>query len=253
MKLKKYLGGAALALAAMTCNGASTAAQVLPPATFSKNPTVAIGASAFEEAAPDSAIIDAGLVSNDPSSKDAAAKNNREFAQILAVVKKYGIAAADIRTTGVSVRPNYIYPPDGSGEQLDGYIASNSVAITVRDLTKISAMLGDLGEAGANSISGPTFYLEDNEALMDKAREQAFDKAQRQAMTYARKAGFKSVRLLTINENAGDMAYSAAAYAGAAAAADAASSMKLEIAPAPVEPGLVSETVYASFLFEMVP
>ena len=249
MRIARYFGAAALALAIVPSSAAM--AEVLPPSA--KNPTVAIGASGMAEAAPDMAQIDAGLVTNDSSSKEAAAKNNREFAKILAVVKKYGIAPADIRTTSVSVRPNYIYPADGSAEQLDGYIATNSVSISVRDLTKISAMLGDLGAAGANSISGPAFYIEDNAALMDKAREQAFDKAQRQAMTYARKAGFKSVRLLTINENAGDMVYSAAAYAGAAAAADVASSMKMEIAQAPIEPGLVSETVYASFLFEMAP
>jgi uncharacterized protein len=97
--------------------------------------------------------------------------------------------------------------------------------------------------------------VDDDDALTDKAREKAFDTAQRRALAYARKAGFKSVRLLTINEGAGDFDYAyGAAAAGAAAAADAAAgAVAVKAEAAPIEPGEVSQTVYASFLFEMVP
>jgi hypothetical protein len=62
---------------------------------------------------------------------------------------------------------------------------------------------------------------------------------------------------LTINEGANDMAYAYgadAAAAGAAAAAEGAAAMKVvDVMEAPIEPGLVSETVFATFIFEMMP
>jgi uncharacterized protein len=251
MRFGKTLGAAALALAVMQTGFGAASAQVLPPAPSAKSPTVAIGSEGTEKAAPDLAIISAGLISNDPSSEAAAANNNRDFAKIMTVLKKYSVPAKDIQTASVSVRPNYKYTNEG-GEELDGYVASNTVTITMRDLTKIGNLMADLAAAGANSIGGPSFGLDDSEALRDKAREKAFDNAQRRALTYARKAGFKTVRLLTINESAGDMAYAYADVASAAADA-AAGAMKFEVAPAAIEPGEVTETVYASFLFEMVP
>ena len=231
-------------------------AQVQAPSA--KSPTVAIGVEGTAKAAPDKAVITVGLITNDPSSEAAAAKNNRDFAKIVMVAKENGIGAVDLQTAGVNVNPKYNYSADG-GESLDGYVASNSLTITMRDLPKIGKLLADLTAAGANSVSGPFFGLEDNEALRDKARENAFDNAERRALSYARKAGFKSVRLLTINENAGDLAYAAAAYEGAAAidaaaaAGDAASGAKMAIVDAFIEPSQVVETVYANFLFEMVP
>jgi uncharacterized protein len=252
MRFSGFLGAAALLLASTNLTGATAMAAIPVPA--STHPTVAIGAGATEETAPDIAAINAGLNTTEPTADVAMEKNNREFAKIMAVVKKYKIDPKDLKTTGVSVGEDYDYTEDGRKPK--GYVASNSLSIKVRDLTTIGVLMADLVAAGANSLNGPQFALDDNEALTDKAREKAYDTAQRRALAYARKAGFKSVRLLTINEGANDMAYSYgadAAAAGAAAAAEGAAAMKWEVADAPIEPGLVSETVYATFIFEMVP
>jgi uncharacterized protein len=248
MRFGQLLGASAMALASVPLGSNVALAEILPPSA--KAPTVAIGAEGREESVPDIAMITAGLETSNAKSDAAMAENNRNFAKIMDVVRKYGIDQKDMQTAGVGVRQDFDYKDNGEAVP-KGFIASNSLSITARDLSRIGDLIADLVAAGANSIVGPTFAFDDNEAIRDKAREKAFDNAQRRAMAYARKAGFKSVRLLTINEAAGEMAYSQAAYAGAmAAAADAA---KMEIAPTPIEPGLVTETVYASFLFEMVP
>jgi uncharacterized protein len=251
MRLTKYMGAAALALAALNMGGGQVMAQVQAPS--SKNPTVAIGAAGTEEAAPDKASITAGLQTTEPTSEAAMQKNNRDFTKILNVIRKYGIPANELQTEGATVQQNFRYTD--KGEEEDGYLANNSIKITMRDMEKLGNLIADLADAGANNISGPYFALEDTEPLMDKAREKAFDNAQRRALAYARKAGFKGVKLLTINEGAGNMdyAYGYAAEAAADAAAAGAAAMKAELYAAPIEPGLVSETVYASFLFEMVP
>jgi uncharacterized protein len=256
MRFSGILGAAALLLASThLAGGAAMAAIPVPASTY---PTVAIGAGATEEAAPDIAAINAGLSTTEPTADVAMEKNNREFAKIMAVVRKYQIDPKDLKTTGVSVGEEYDYTDEGRKPK--GYVASNRLSIKVRDLNVVGALMADLVAAGANRLDGPQFALDDSEVLTDKAREKAYDTAQRRALAYARKAGFKSVRLLTINEGAIDMAYAygvEAAAAGAAAAAEgaeaAAGAMKFEVPAASIEPGLVSETVYATFIFEMIP
>ena len=250
MRFSGILGAAALLLASTNLAGGAAMAAIPVPA--STHPTVAIGAAATEETAPDIATISAGLNTTEPTADVAMEKNNREFAKIIAVVKKYKIDPKDLKTVGVGVGEDYEYTNEGRKPK--GHVASNSLSIKVRDMKTVGALMADLVAAGANNLSGPVFGLDDSEALTDKAREKAYDTAQRRASAYARKAGFKSVRLLTINEGANEMAYPyAAADAAAAGAEAAAGAMKVDAAPAPIEPGLVSETVYATFIFEMMP
>jgi uncharacterized protein len=249
MRFSAWLGAAALVLAsANLVSGSALAANPMPATT---NPTVALGVSGTEQAMPDIATISAGLETRGAAADTAMADNVRDFAKIMAVVKKYGIQPKDIQTTGVSVGEDFDY--SGREAKLNGYKASNSLSIKVRDLKQVGPMLSDLVAAGANQVGGPTFGMDDSEALRDKARGKAFDSAQGRALAYARKAGFRSVRLLSINEGAGDMAFAYAtdAAAGAAAAETAGAAMKIDATS--IEPGLVSETVFANFIFEMVP
>jgi len=252
MRFSGIFGAAALLLASTNLTGATAMAAI--PVPTSTHPTVAIGAGATEETAPDIAAINAGLNTTEPTADVAMEKNNREFAKIMAVVKKYKIDPKDLKTTGVSVGEDFEYTDEGRKPK--GYVASNSLSIKVRDLTTIGALMADLVAAGANNLNGPQFALDDSEALTDKAREKAYDTAQRRASAYARKAGFKSVRLLTINEGANDMAYAygaEAADAAAEGAAAAGAAAAKAVTAAQIEPGLVSETVYATFIFEMMP
>ena len=154
------------------------------PVPASTHPTVAIGAAATEETAPDIATISAGLNTTEPTADVAMEKNNREFAKIMAVVKKYKIDPKDLKTLGVGVGEDYEYTDEGRKPK--GYVASNSLSIKVRDMKTVGALMADLVAAGANNLSGPVFGLDDSEALTDKAREKAYDTAQRRASAYAR-------------------------------------------------------------------
>jgi uncharacterized protein len=250
MRFSGILGAAALLLASTHLAGRAAMAAI--PVPTSTHPTVAIGASATEETAPDIASITASLNTTEPTADVAMEKNNREFAKIMTVVRKYKIDPKDLQTTGLNVGEDYDYTDDGKKSL--GFVAWNSLAITVRDLKIIGALMADLVAAGVNNLTGPVFGLDDNEALTDVARGKAYDNAQRRALAYARKAGFKSVRLLTINEGVNQTSYSYAADAAAEVAAAAKGGMmKYESLAASIEPGLVAETVHADFIFEMMP
>lgn len=252
MRVSGWLGAAVLMLATphITANEAH-AMQVKPS---SSNPIVAIGVTEYEEAIPDIATITAGVDSNNKDAKMAMDLANKKMAGLMAAIQAAKIDPKDVQTSGVNVREDFDY---SSGEPTSkGYKASNSVTLTVRDLSKLKTLMSDLVAAGATELTGPNFDLDNADALTDRARMKAFDSAKQRAMAYATKAGFKSVRLLMVNENAGYgevYPYAAAAADAAAAGAEAAAEAMKAVADTPIEPGLIQRMVTATFQFEMVP
>jgi uncharacterized protein len=247
MRFAKFMGAAALAIAAM--QAAPVLAQGMDMKISASNPVVSIGVTENEEAMPDMATVTAGVMVKLPDAKKALDQANKDMAKLIAAVRAAGIDSKDVQTSGVSVGENTNYTDNGA--VTDGYRANSTVTLTVRDLAKLKTLMSDLVAAGANQLDGPFFAIDDEDALTDKARMKAYDTAKRRAMAYAAKAGFKSVRLIKVNENA---EYEGIEYAAAEAATDAAAvAMKAEIADTPIEPGLISRAVTATFHFEMVP
>jgi uncharacterized protein len=248
MRFAKFMGAAALAIAAM--QAAPALAQGMDMKISASNPVVSIGVTENEEAMPDMATVTAGVLVKLPDAKKALDGANKDMAKLIVAIRAAGIDPKDVQTSSVSVNENTNYTDNGA--VTDGYRATSTVTLTVRDLAKLKTLMSDLVAAGATQLDGPFFAIDDEDALTDKARMKAFDTAKRRAMAYASKAGFKSVRLLKVNENA--------EYEGIEYAAADASAAAMEIAPqekaiadTPIEPGLISRAVTATFHFEMVP
>ncbi|MGL4306368.1 MAG: SIMPL domain-containing protein [Mycobacteriaceae bacterium] len=109
-----------------------------------------------------------------------------------------GAKKEDITTTNLSVNPDYT--PDG---QVNGYQATNTVAIIIRDLGKASAVLNAGTAAGGNSsqLSGVRFAIDDDSTLLTQARERAFTDAKSRAEQYAALSGLKLGNIITISES----------------------------------------------------
>lgn len=113
---------------------------------------------------------------------DAAGRINRA----IAAAQGLGIAAEDIRTTGYSLWVETIYDPHTSmptGEVK--YHVSHYVRATLRDLTRVGDLLAAVVGAGANTISEVSFSVEDTEALVEQARQEALADARTRAQTMA--------------------------------------------------------------------
>lgn len=248
MRVLLFLGAAALTLAIAS----PAMAQSTDIKISAANPLVAIGVTEFEEAMPNIATITAGVIAKNPDSKKALDEANKEMTKLMAVVKAAGIAPKDVQTSGVSVGENTTYT--GEGPLTDGYVANSTLTLKVRDLAKLKTLMSDLVAAGANQLAGPYFDIDGDDVLTDKARMKAFDTAKRRALAYANKAGFKSVRLVTVSENVDfrGMEYTVAAAAEATDVLAALPQLKA-VADTPIEPGLISRSVTATFQFEMVP
>lgn len=186
------------ALAAAACSRQGTAADGPDPETT----FVTVSAHAEARRPPDIATLSTGVVSLAPDANGAIRRNSEQMSRVVTALRAAGIADKDVQTSGVSLNPDYQHlanrPP-----RIKGYYASNTVDVTVRDIGRLGGILDALVATGANQINGPTFDIEDKDAVLDEARVKALAKARVRAEGYAKHLGLRVRRVVSIDETGG--------------------------------------------------
>jgi uncharacterized protein YggE len=119
--------------------------------------------------------------------------------KVIDALRKAGVDRRDIRTSQLSVQPQYRYG-ENRAPQITGYQASNQVSVQLRDLARVGNVVDTLVAQGANRIDGPSFSIADPQPLLDKARTAAVANARARADLLAKAAGVRIVRVLSIDE-----------------------------------------------------
>jgi uncharacterized protein YggE len=170
------------------------------------------------------------------ASQDAAA----EMTKVVAALKSAGIADKDIQTANYSLQPVYDY--SGNNPVLTGWEADNTVAVTLRDLSKVGQTIDATVNAGATNVGGINFRLDDPSKAEAQAREQAMADAKTKADALASAGNVTITGIQSISEISSPVPvpfpYAARAAAGAA-----------DTATTPVEPGNVTSSVTVTVVY----
>ena len=200
--------------------------------------------------APDVAVFSAGVTTQGQTASAALAANSRAMVAVIAELKKAGVAPRDIQTSNLSVSPVYeeqtaqpaIRPRRPVGPTIIGYQVSNQVNVRQRKLDAYGATIDALVSAGANQINGPSFTVDQPAAALDEARLEAMKNARARADLYARAAGMRVLRIVSIAEGGGG-------YQQPMVFARA----KMMDTSAPVEAGEVNLSANVTVQFELAP
>ena len=246
-KLKFLLAPLALTLALPAAAEAQTAQSALAATST----LLSLSAQGKSARTPYLAIFSAGVVTQGATASEALAANAAAMNRVIATLKKAGLADKDIQTSQISLNPVYSQPeygPNGMPRQeprITGYQAVNNVSIRSRNVSGFGKILDALVAAGANQVNGPSFQMAEPAAAMDEARLDAMKAARARADLYARAAGLRVVRIVSISESGG---YSPPQPIYARA-------MKVEAAaaPTPIQLGEVEAEVNLSVQFELAP
>ena len=184
----------ALALALCTIPQLATA-QTLAPPRF-----ITMSGHGEARAAPDTAMLSAGVSAQAVTAAAALAANNARMQTVMAALKKLGVPDKDIQTSNFSVSPQYA---NGNGEapRVTGYQANNQVEVRLEDVSKLGVTLDALVAAGANQMNGVSFSIRDDAGLLAQARAAAVAEARLKADTFSRAAGVSLGAILSIGEN----------------------------------------------------
>ena len=242
---------------ALLCAAAlpSTAAlaQTAPPVTIAPgNTLLTVSADGRSVRTPDLAVFTAGVTSQAKTAGAALSANAADMNRVVSALKQAGIADRDIQTSNLSLNPVYAPPvqrPDGQYEQgeqkIVGYTVNNTVTVRQRKLSEFGRVIDTLVEAGANQVNGPSFQMDEPDAATDEARLAAMKKARARAELYARAAGLRVVRILSISESGGYTPGPPVVFARMAADSAA--------APSPVAAGEIQLNATVTVLFELAP
>ena len=160
---------------------------------------VTVTGEATVAVAPDTAMIRIGVTSQDKTAREAGDANAKQMTAVLAAIKDAGIADRDIQTSRLSLQPQY--DPNKAGTaRLTGFQATNQVTVRIRDIDKLPAVLDRAIAAGANEMSGIEFVVSEQSKLLDQARDDAIADARRKAEIFAKAAGAKLGRVISITE-----------------------------------------------------
>ena len=137
---------------------------------------------------PDIAELRLGVAISRPSVEAARTAAAETMTDILAAVTAAGVAKRDVRTTLLSVQPRYDYR-DGKAPTLVGYDLANIVEVTARDLASLGAIVDGALSAGATSLDGLSFHVDDPREAERAARTAAVAEARSRAEVLAEAAG----------------------------------------------------------------
>ena len=158
--------------------------------------SVSVTGTASVQAVPNRAGLEVSVSSDAATAKAAMAANADKAARVLAALRAAGVAKQDLQTDNVSVSPRW----NDRGRQ-DGFTATNSVQVKVRDVAQTGAILDAAVGAGATETSGPSFDQGNREELYRNALKAAFDDARAKAAALAGEAGASLGPVVRIEES----------------------------------------------------
>ena len=158
---------------------------------------VRVTGTAEVKVVPDRAVIELGVVKQNASASVAKQAADATARKILAALQANGIDEKDIQTTFLSLQPQVDYR---KGMKISYFVARQTLSVTVRDLSKLDALLESLIKAGGNQIDSIEYETSDLRKYRDDARDRAVKAAKEKAEALAMALGQQIGKAQTIEE-----------------------------------------------------
>jgi uncharacterized protein YggE len=166
-------------------------------------PVLSVSGTGEARVAPDEATVRLGVVAQAPTARAAQEEVNRTANAVLDAIRKQGVKAEDIQTSGLSLSPLYSQGRPDMEERaprITGYQANNTVTIRIEDLTKVGPIIDAGLGAGANSLEGVDFGLRNDEAARTAALADAVREARAKAEALAQALKVQLTGILEVTE-----------------------------------------------------
>jgi uncharacterized protein YggE len=156
--------------------------------------------------APDMAVIDLGVEQRGSDLGALVDQANQTLNDITAALESFGIDSSDIQTSQFNIRqdqPNTAEPTLESGPTTAQpvYVITATQRVRLNNLDQIGQAIQVALDAGANSISGLSFGLENPSDLQQQARLSAIADAQDRADQMAEALGLSLGDVISVSES----------------------------------------------------
>jgi uncharacterized protein len=231
--MKKFLS--AIVLVSMVATAGLAQTPVVP-----QPPVLVVTGNSQVMASPDEASVRLGIVRQAPGAQTAQDQANAVAQQILSEIRKLGIMPEKIQTARLVLSPVYAprSPESRDAPRIVAYNASNTVTVSLEDLSLVGPVIDAGLKAGANQLEGVQFGLRNELPSRQQALKQAVDEARGKAEAMAQALRLNLGEVLEVSEGGGISPRFEAPLAGRAYAA--AQDIATPVSPGQIE---VSATV----------
>ncbi len=166
-------------------------------------PSVSVSGVGQAFGSPDVAYVEMGVDIVNSNVGEAVTEANAAMESVTAAIAETGVAAEDIRTTNFNVWSDFYDPQTGAQTTERIYHVQNMVRVTVRDVEQVSGIIDAGLNAGANSVFGLNFGIDDTSGLEQEARLEAIENARDRAQKLADAMGVTLGDPIVISETFG--------------------------------------------------
>ena len=186
----------------------AAAAFALPASAATPERYVTVNAEGVVQVTPDAVRINASVSLVAGTSAQALSKTSTAAAKVRAALVAKKIATKDLKTTSISVYPEYNYTQDKGSVQI-GYRASQSFEVIVRNAASAGAVVDDVVAAAGDDvqIQGATPFVLDSAKATASARAAAVANARAKAKSYAELLDVKLGKVTYLVENSSPVSY----------------------------------------------
>lgn len=173
----------------------------------SRMPTIKVTGTAEIQVVPDTATFSFAVSKKNNSVSAAKKENDETIAKVTDLAKRFGIAAADVKTDyiRVSEATKRVIIPNSDGDYenvFDGYRVSRSLVIKLRDMSKFESFLTALIDAGVTDVNNVVFSSSEIRKYMNQARAQAVRAAREKAQAIVSEIGQSIGKAVLLEEEA---------------------------------------------------
>lgn len=159
-------------------------------------PSINVSGEGKVKVAPDQASISISIETKGSKANDVKQQNDKKMDAILKFIKNSNIAKEDYQTQRVSLNPNYDYE-----KKKYSYIATQTLQILLKDLSKYDVLMEGLVDQGINRIDNVEFKSSKMKELQSDARKLAVKDAKAKAEDFVSVLGQKVGKALLISDN----------------------------------------------------
>ncbi|MDV6168555.1 SIMPL domain-containing protein [Flavobacterium sp. DG1-102-2] len=161
-----------------------------------QQPQISVAGEGKIKVAPDQADITIGVENTGADAAEVKKKNDATVDAVIKYLKGIKLASEDYQTQRVNLNRNYDY-----NKKKYNYVASQTIVIHLKDLSKYDSMMMGLVDAGVNNIQGVEFRTSKLAQYESEARVKAVAQAKQKAGDYAGALGQKVGKAIVVTDN----------------------------------------------------
>ncbi|HEU4792121.1 MAG TPA: SIMPL domain-containing protein [Nitrolancea sp.] len=184
----------------LTGNGGVPMTSIAEAQEQSNQRMITVSGEGRVSVTPDTAQVTLGVQIRNPDLGAAQQEANQKMDAVLAAVKDNGVSDDQIKTVSYNIAVQRDWQKEG--QPIIGYEITHLVQVKVKPMDKVSAIIDAAVAKGANAVNDVVFTVENQDAPLQQAREQAVNNARVKAEQLAKLTGVGLGAPVTISETA---------------------------------------------------